>query len=75
MKEAECITFNNNIPKIAVIAGVGVREYYQKLGYQLEHNYMIKKIAKDPTNNNVFEYTVLFTIIILIISILYDILY
>jgi len=75
MKEAECITFNNNIQKIAVIAGVGVREYYQKLGYQLEHNYMIKKIAKDPTNNNVFEYTVLFTIIILIISILYDILY
>jgi elongator complex protein 3 len=30
--------------KIVVISGVGVREYYRKLGYQLEKTYMVKLI-------------------------------
>lgn len=30
--------------KIAVISGVGVREYYRKLGYRLSGGYMVKKI-------------------------------
>lgn len=30
--------------KIAVISGVGVREYYSKLGYRLEKTYMVKKL-------------------------------
>ncbi len=30
--------------KIAVISGVGVRDYYQKLGYKLKNEYMIKKL-------------------------------
>ena len=29
-------------PKVAIISGVGVREYYEKNGYELVHNYMIK---------------------------------
>jgi len=29
---------------IAVIAGIGVREYYRKLGYKLKDEYMIKKL-------------------------------
>ncbi len=29
--------------KIAIISGVGVREYYKKLGYKLEKTYMVKK--------------------------------
>jgi elongator complex protein 3 len=29
---------------IAIISGVGVREYYRKFGYRLRENYMIKKI-------------------------------
>lgn len=35
---------NPEIKKIAVIAGVGVREYYKKLGYKLEGTYMIKNL-------------------------------
>ncbi|EKD44256.1 MAG: hypothetical protein ACD_71C00195G0005, partial [uncultured bacterium (gcode 4)] len=31
------------IKKIAVIAGVWVRAYYEKLGYELEGEYMVKK--------------------------------
>lgn len=30
--------------KIAVISGIGVRDYYRKLGYRLENTYMVKKI-------------------------------
>ena len=32
------------INKIAVIAGVGAREYYRKLSYSLQEEYMIKDI-------------------------------
>jgi len=30
--------------KIAVISGIGVRDYYRKLGYKLQEEYMIKKL-------------------------------
>ena len=42
--QAERITRENRIKKIAVISGIGVRQYYQKLGYKLEGTYMIKPI-------------------------------
>jgi elongator complex protein 3 len=41
--EVEKICKKNKIPKLAVISGVGVRDYYRKLGYKLENGYMIKK--------------------------------
>ncbi len=34
------------IDKIAVISGVGVRAYYQKLGYSLQDEYMTKELTK-----------------------------
>ncbi len=36
-----------NIKKIAVISGVGVREYYRKLGYRLKDTYMIKSLKAE----------------------------
>ncbi|MCK5123049.1 MAG: tRNA uridine(34) 5-carboxymethylaminomethyl modification radical SAM/GNAT enzyme Elp3 [Candidatus Pacebacteria bacterium] len=33
-----------NLKKIAVISGIGVRDYYRKLGYRLEDRYMVKKL-------------------------------
>ncbi|MCD6478171.1 MAG: tRNA uridine(34) 5-carboxymethylaminomethyl modification radical SAM/GNAT enzyme Elp3 [Candidatus Aenigmarchaeota archaeon] len=44
LKEAERISKENGFNKIAVISGVGVREYYRKFGYRLEGPYMTKKI-------------------------------
>jgi|AntAceMinimDraft_18_1070375.scaffolds.fasta_scaffold03461_8 elongator complex protein 3 len=35
----------NRVKKIAVISGVGVRKYYQKLGYSLQDTYMVKNIC------------------------------
>lgn len=42
LKKAEEICSKENKKKIFVISGVGVREYYKKLGYKLENNYMVK---------------------------------
>jgi elongator complex protein 3 len=36
---------NKSIKKLAVISGIGVREYYKKLGYTLKGHYMIKDIS------------------------------
>jgi len=45
VKEAEKIAKREfKLNKIAVISGVGVREYWRKLGYKLKETYMIKRI-------------------------------
>jgi len=44
MKKAEEIAKNQGVSKIKVISGVGVREYYRNLGYELDGNYMVKRI-------------------------------
>ncbi|MBU4360620.1 tRNA uridine(34) 5-carboxymethylaminomethyl modification radical SAM/GNAT enzyme Elp3 [Patescibacteria group bacterium] len=54
MAQAEKIAIKNNYKKIAVISGIGVREYYRKLparhslgeggGYKLEDTYLVKKL-------------------------------
>lgn len=45
MQEAERIAKKEyNLKKIVVISGVGVRDYYRKLGYRLENTYMVKNL-------------------------------
>lgn len=44
MAEAERIATEEGYAKIAVIAAIGTREYYRKLGYKLEETYMIKTL-------------------------------
>jgi ELP3 family radical SAM enzyme/protein acetyltransferase len=49
LAKAELIASNNGYKKIAVISGVGVRKYYEKLGYTLnkaEGYYMMKELKK-----------------------------
>ena len=45
MNEAEKICLKNGIEKLKVISGIGVREYYRKLGYKLDKDkvYMEKR--------------------------------
>ncbi len=45
MAEAERIASEAGYEKIAVIAGVGVRGYYRKLGYRRQGTYMLKTLA------------------------------
>jgi elongator complex protein 3 len=42
ISEAEKIARKNNYKKIAVISGIGVREYYKHLDYKLKGTYMLK---------------------------------
>jgi histone acetyltransferase (RNA polymerase elongator complex component) len=45
MNIAESIAKENGCKSMAVIAGVGVRDYYEnKCGYKLNTGYMIKEI-------------------------------
>ena len=75
LREAEQITRNSTLPngnkisKIAVISGVGVREYYQKNGYVLIKNYMIKTF---PKKNDRVEWIMKISIVFLLMSIFYD---
>jgi len=44
IQEAEKITKQQGFKKIAVISGIGVRQYYKNLGYKLTGSYMIKTL-------------------------------
>ena len=45
MLEAERIAIKRGYKKIAVIAGIGVRNYYRKLGYELQGLFMVKNLS------------------------------
>jgi len=42
MEEAERIAKKRDYRRLAVISAIGTREYYRKLGFSLEGEYMIK---------------------------------
>ncbi len=44
MHHAEKVSKEKGFNKIAVISAIGTREYYKKLGYQLEGTYMVKAL-------------------------------
>jgi len=46
LEKAEAIGRENGIKRMAIISGVGVREYYRKFGYRLEGSYMCKNLYK-----------------------------
>ena len=56
MRKAESIALERGYRKVAVIAGVGVRLYYAKLGYRLEDTYMVKDLV--PVDDGVATATV-----------------
>jgi histone acetyltransferase (RNA polymerase elongator complex component) len=66
MNVAENIAAMHNFKKVAVIAGVGVREYYKnKCGYHLGNTFMLKEIQN--YNNNIKSRFIFWTSFIVII--------
>lgn len=64
IRRAENIARYNNYNKIAVISGIGVREYYRKKGYALIDTYMVKNFK---TNfKDIFILPILFIMCIFI---------
>ena len=68
LKIAENIAINQGFNKMAIISGVGVRGFYRKSGYEVEDNYMTKRLTY-----NIFNYLTPFMIhvLTLIFTILY----
>lgn len=73
IKKAEEISIKNKYKKIAVISGVGVRNYYKKKGYKLgEDEYMFKKLDNYYINilKTYFISIILLLLLIIIIKII-----
>lgn len=51
---AETICQEHHYTKVAVISGIGVRDYYQKNGYKLNDTYMVKLLNTNLTNKLLF---------------------
>lgn len=45
LQKAEEIAIHHNFSQMAIISGIGVRDYYRKRGYNLEGTYMVKKLV------------------------------
>ena len=58
IKEAEWICWSKNISKISIIAGIGTRNYYRKLGYKYNKDggYMIKQFNSYFSMNMILIY-------------------
>jgi ELP3 family radical SAM enzyme/protein acetyltransferase len=63
VRVAEELALSHGFKKMAIISGVGAREYYRKFGYNLKMNYMTKSLVMNDLGLNLL-------IIILLISIL-----
>ena len=74
LKKAEEISLQNNVYKVAIISGVGVREYYENQGYTLCKNYMMKQFYQE-SKSYFFESFVILAILFICMSIIYDGLY
>jgi ELP3 family radical SAM enzyme/protein acetyltransferase len=51
---SEIISWKNGYKRIAIISGVGVRNYYKKMGYELHETYMIKHLNIYSILTNIF---------------------
>ena len=54
LEKAEQITRRHGYKKIAVISGVGVRNYYRKQGYELQSTYMIKDLIHNKNGGTYY---------------------
>jgi ELP3 family radical SAM enzyme/protein acetyltransferase len=63
LQKAEDISVLHGFSKIAVISGIGVRDYYRKRGYTLVGTYMIKKIEDSKYIMFYWWFTVLIILI------------
>lgn len=60
IKKAEDIAKRNGYSSIAVISGVGVRNYYRKQGYVLQNTYMVKQFIQTSTYSLLSVFTLFF---------------
>ena len=69
LRRAERIAIFHNFSKIAVISGIGVRDYYRKRGYTLGDTYMTKNISS--SNFKIFIIQIIMLIMVIIFHNIY----
>jgi elongator complex protein 3 len=47
MAEAERLSRERGFNRLAVIAALGTRDYYRRLGYHLGESYMVKDLPRE----------------------------
>ena len=62
----ETIAKENQLEQVAVISGIGVRDYYRKRGYRLQGSYMVKRLywSKSSVENAIYMLIFAFAVII-----------
>jgi len=51
IQKAEEIAEFHGFKKMSIISGIGVREYYHKMGYETENTFMMKNLKTEKTEN------------------------
>jgi elongator complex protein 3 len=64
LKKAETIAQENNLNKVAIISGIGVRKYYEKHGYRLDGTFMVKHL------HNYYYFIILIRVLIICVMFL-----
>lgn len=67
LQKAEEITQKHKLSKIAIISGVGVRNYYKKRGYHLQDTYMIKSLSRENIKLKYYIFLIVFCILLKLI--------
>lgn len=65
LKQAEQIAIDNKYINMAIISGVGARRYYERHGYTLKNDYMIKKLSVNKKGFSIFIKCIEFVLIFL----------
>jgi len=69
LKQAEEIAYSNGYNKMAIISGVGVREYYENRGYRLNNGYMKRDINRyDFMSYRIEDWSIILCIFVLVMS-------
>jgi ELP3 family radical SAM enzyme/protein acetyltransferase len=66
MNVAEGLAIEKGYKKIAVISGIGVRNYYRKIGYEKAKTYMVKRLDTEEIQNRMFNFILGFYMIIMV---------
>ncbi len=72
MKEAEKIAMDCDYKKMAVISGVGVQKYYEKLGYSLDKGlgeFMMKDLIKPKPDNSIIKFLTIYMVVLFVLQI------
>ena len=70
LQEAENIAFYNGLWGVVVISGIGVREYYKKLGYYYQDNYMVKDFAISVAFHSLCMHGIVLIVVLFIFDLL-----